>query len=443
MRSRILNAIGIIIAFASIAVYSACGPVKPPTPPQPPPSAEYGPFYFAIVTVPDAPCNVVIEGYRGGPQFTPNGFLYLGDKLPPYVSGVTKGIVQLTCEGYVPMEWPEQDWAEMQRQGNNFYTLTPVKPPRIHVPTKQELMSAQYTFQGLRANCPDYDSRPIPIFDPMADVVNDACFEAILDAHRAAGDKVIGVAISHQYSEPGVIPVLTWGRDWTGDLPGLHNYLERIIDHGFYIQLHLAGDGHSIRGPNGRWVFNDPVGHTYGCEWLNETWPRIADALEDIHGYIRFLPGYDGTFYGCETDSGDAVEMPKFARQFKARWADGVLGLEFNTGHIPFGEGDADWQPNGRMWLFDMVFAEFDSNIDQDSAWQIIARLQHRKGDYRRPPEQPAGDDPDPPAYLIRWPGVLVCFEFDTYSDVRFLTTPPQVQQKRNKLRTMGCPYVG
>lgn len=454
MRSRILNAIGIIIAFASIAVYSACGPVKPPAPPQPPP-ADRPTFYFDLQTIPAAPCVITIQGFPLGPQTVANGFLYVkyqvpfGDDGKPFL----KGIIRFTCDGYVDMQWDNQEWAELQRTNtiagsHNFYTLTPTKPPRIHVPSKDELMKAQYTFQGLRANCPQYDPRPIPVFDPMLDVVDDACFEEILRAHSNAGDQVVGVALSHQYDEPGVIPILRAGRDWSNDLAGLHAFIDRIIDHGFYVQLALAGDGHSVMDRDGRLlnVYNDPVGHTYGCEWLNANWPRIADSLEDIRGYIRFVPGFDGVFYGCETPEGDPVEIPKFAKQFKARWPDAVLGIHFNTGHIPFGEGGDDFLPGGRMWLFDMVIAEFDSQLDQDSTWQIIGRLQHRFGDYKRPPEQPAGDDDGPgkpPAYLRVWPGVLMCQEWDTYFDVRFFTTPAQVQQKRNKLRAMGCPYVG
>lgn len=335
--------------------------------------------------------------------------------------------------------WQEQQRAELQAS-EEYQNKRPVMPP---APTKRELMEAQYTFQGLRANCPQYDARPLPIFDPMRDVVDQACRDAIDAAHRAAGDKVIGVALSHQYDEPGVIPVLRWGKDWTTDLPGLHAYLVDIIQRGFYVQLHLAGDGHSVKDASGRYVYNDPVGHTYGCEWLNETFPQIADALEDIHPYIRFLPGYDGVFYGCETPDGQVIEMPRFAAKFKDRWPDGVLGIEFNTGHLPFGEGDTDWQPGGRMQDFDMVFAEFDGNLDQDSTWQIVARLMKRKGEYRRPPEQPAWDDPDPPAYLGKWPGVAVCFEWATYDDVRFRLTSAQVDAGRQKLRAIGCPFVG
>jgi hypothetical protein len=338
------------------------------------------------------------------------------------------------CVHTNPHCYPSQDLPDVE--------LTPLTPPMPDIPTKAELIAAQYTFQGLRASCPQYDPRPLPIFDPMLDVVDEDCKAAILAAHRAAGDKVIGVALSHQYAEPGIIPVLVWGRDWTRDLGGLHDYLTDLIRKGWYIQLHMAMDGHSVRGADGQWTYNDPVGHTYGCEWGAEFFPKLADALDDIHGYIRFLPGYDGVFYGCE-DDGLPLKIPAFAAQFKQRWPDAVLGLEFNTGHLPFGEGDADWQPGGRMSNFDMVFAEFDGNLDQDSTWQIVARLMKSPGDYRRPPEQPAGDDPNPPAYLRNWPGTAVCFEWATYDDVRFRITPEQVEAGRQKLRRMGCPHVG
>lgn len=360
-----------------------------------------------------------------------NGF-HLGLTVPGFVY---HQIDFVSCVATVPDCYPNQNLPDI--------ALEPIKPPMPPPPSKRELMEAQYTFQGLRATCPQYDSRPIPIFDPMLDVVDEACKAEILAAHKAAGDRVIGVAISHQYAEPGIIPVLSWGRDWTHDLGGLHDFLVDLIRQGFYVQLHLAMDGHSVQDGAGNWVYNDPVGHTYGCEWGMEFFPQLAATLDDIHQYIRFLPGYDGVFYGCETPDGQPLTIPAFAKLFKQRWPDGVLGIEFNTGHLPFGEGGDDWLPGGRMANFDMVFAEFDGNLQQDSTWQIVARLMKARGQYQRPPEQPAGDDPNPPAYLGQWPGVAVCFEWATYDDVRFRISPAGVDQGRQYLRRLGCPFVG
>ena len=430
----------------------ACGITVPHPTPVPPP-APHKPYVVQVQVTPDGALQEMGEislevdpPFGAQPECQIEGVALtcrLNDNVtPPYGAHLN-----IDIDTYQPYhtDFVLQGWVETP--DSELLTLTPivlepVEPPMPPAPSKQALMEAQYTFQGLRASCPEYDPRPIPIFDPMLDVVDVDCKNAILQAHRDAGDKVVGVAISHRYNEPGVIPILQAGHDWTGDLPGLHAFLVDLIRQGFYPQLHLAMDGHSIKALSGNYVYNDPVGWTYGCEWGAEFFPQLADALDDIHQYIRFLPGYDGVFYGCE-DNGQPIKIPAFSKQFKARWPDGVLGIEFNTGHLPFGEGDSDWQPNGRMWLFDLVFAEFDSNLDQDSAWQIIARLQKRQGDYHRPPEQPAGDDPNPPAYLRNWPGNAVCFEWDTYFDVRFQTTPQSVAAKRAKLRAMGCPYVG
>lgn len=457
----------IIAAIVLLAV--GCGPVKPPAPPSPPkPTRQVRASFMAAGpydrdTWPTAQVTLEMDPPYGvlPCQLDPPGNGYFTCPLNADTPVPYGAHLHVRVNGYLPWDadvilktepdfknglvwWqfvPGPD--DAPNVGNpKTQVLIPAAPPMPHVPTKSELMKAQYTFQGLRANCPQYDPRPIPIFDPMMDVVDRDCQLEILRAHRAAGDKIIGVAISHKYGEPGIIQILAAGHDWTGDLPGLHAYLVDLIQQGFYIQLHLAMDGHSIRGPDGRYTYNDPVGNTYGCEWGAEFFPTLADALDDIHRYIRFLPGYDGVFYGCE-DDGLPIKIPAFARQFKARWPDGVLGIEPNTGHLPFGEGDADWQPGGRMSLFDMVFMEFDGDLNQDSTWQIIPRLMKQKGQYHRPPEQPAGDDPDPPAYLGKWPGEVVCFEWDTYDDVRFKTTPQSVEVKRQKLRAMGCPNVG
>ena len=76
---------------------------------------------------------------------------------------------------------------------------------------------------------------------------------------------------------------------------------------------------------------------------------------------------------------------------------------------------------------FDVVLGEFNDGQFDDTVWQILARMIGPA--YVRPPEQPAGDDPDPPFYLSqpspRGPFYYRVFEFFIYGWVR--NTPASV----------------
>ena len=419
------------------------GCYTPPTPKPPAPSPPV--YFFDLATRPSASCTITIEGYAKGPQRAPNGYVYVDG----YQSPISQGAILAECDGFVPKQLTGQAWAELQHvnelQGHNFIDLeplTPAPPPMPAVPSRGELLRAPHTFQGLRANCPEYDTRPLPIFDVMIDTVGEACKQSILDAHEAAGDRVIAIALSHAYLEPGIEAPISTGHDWTYDLPGLHAFIRDLITRPrhdgqhWLVQLHLAGDGGSLsRNSDGSWRYNDPVGWTYGYEFLRDFFPRLADALDDLHGYVRFVNGFDGVFYGW-----DPAQAVAFAQQFKRRWPDGTLGIEFNVGHIPFGEGGDDYLPGGRMSLYDLLLGEFPRPLTGDDVWQIIGRLVFP---YRRPPDQPATDDPNPPFYLRLWPGVFDCWEWGIYDDVRFHATPADIGRERQQLRAMGCPFTG
>jgi hypothetical protein len=91
------------------------------------------------------------------------------------------------------------------------------------------------------------------------------------------------------------------------------------------------------------------------------------------------------------------------------------------------------------MRSYDLLLSEFDDARFDDSVWQIAARMLGPA--YRRPPDQPAGDDPRPPFYLkdptARGPIVNCAFEFYEYGWVRG-ATPAAVNQARQYFKNLG-----
>src|SRR5207248_613380 len=108
------------------------------------------------------------------------------------------------------------------------------------------------------------------------------------------------------------------------------------------------------------------------------------------------VPGFDAVFYGWEPSN---IKVPQFPADFRSRWPDGYLAIEHDIGHIPLGNGPADYAPLGLMRDYDAILSEFPNwPTTGDPVWQIIGRLSGPA--YRRDPAQPPADDPTPPWYL-------------------------------------------
>ncbi len=155
--------------------------------------------------------------------------------------------------------------------------------------------------------------------------------------------------------------------------------------------------------------------------------------------------GFDGVFYGCTPD-----QIAELGRVFRATWPDGYFGIEHDPGHIPTGEGDADWIAGGAMQNYDLVLSEFNYPDDHgganDTIWQIAGRLLGPA--YRRPADQPSGDDPSPPWYLRvgtpRGPYVACAFEWwATYLWTRQQISVSDIAKQRAYLKALGYPCVG
>jgi len=331
----------------------------------------------------------------------------------------------------------------------------PVPPPPpgklpVPPPSRDEVIAVRAGFQGETVTTSQWGT--YPVFGPETTTLNDDDLNAQCSQLASRGWTHGEIAISWQYAEPGFLMPVP-GADLTQNLPELARRMVIMLQHFKVVMLFLAGDGRS-NPPNttGPWTYNDPVGHTYGFEWLMANFPRIATYLKsenpygDLTQYTLFMPGYDGVFYGWGNDGEPDLQPQRvvdFGNLFRSVLPNGYLGIEHTPGHIPVGEGDSDWVAGGRMQVYDVILSEFFWPVTGDQVWQIVGRLIHP---YHRPADQPAGDDPNPPFYLKdptpRGPVSYVPFEYATYPWTRGQVTAEQVLQARQYLYNMGCTNV-
>lgn len=326
-------------------------------------------------------------------------------------------------------------------------------------PTRAEVCTVQVPFQGFTAHTQQFGS--IPAFGPELSTLSDDDLASYLDQVKADSATRVSLGLNPwthvefavswnyrgaTYSYP--VP----GRDLSQDLPELRRRIDIAIRAGFKILLFCAGDGLGA-GPG----YNDPVGWTYGYDWLMANFQRIYDAMgptpaspNDARDFIGFLPGYDGTdSYGWETPE-RVVGWWEFARQVIDRGGHGYLGQEFSIGHCQIG-GQWDGEPtyvNGPGQALDFILQEFPASCpmptaDPDAVFQILGRMIRP---YNRPPEQPSDDDPTPPFYLgqgtPRGRYYYCAYEYGTYQWVRGQISAAQVELDRTYLKRCGCTIV-
>jgi len=315
-------------------------------------------------------------------------------------------------------------------------------------PTRQQLCTGQLTFQGFQ--CQTQQFGRINCQFPL-DVLTPTDRQSAYAAMHALGDTMALFMASHAYLEPGIPPPLSTPMDWTQNLSGLRALLIEAISNGFLIDLRLAGDGESIKDAQGNYIHNDPVGWTYGAQWLIENFPRIVDGLgRDIAPYIRWCPGFDGVWYGWT-----AEQIQAFGTLFRSVLPDGVLSLEFVAGVCHLGGGKSDYEPGGGLYEYDVFQSEYDTGNNgghNDTLWQVGARMLGPA--YIRPPDQPPFDDPGAPFsenssnfYLSvptpRGPRYTIGIEDWLYEWCRDRCALQTVTDYRSYKQSVGYAYVG
>lgn len=309
-------------------------------------------------------------------------------------------------------------------------------PPR---PTREQVCAIRCELQGLFIHGQHWFEPQIADYPAVADRM------AVYAAKRAMGDTHVCLSL-----------------DLTG-LAGL-KWRKQVIREAITVGgmtgvlLMCMGDGHGQ--PN-----TDPgaLGHT----WLMANFDAIVGYMEqgeDLTPWIVFCPGFDGVVPDWQpyTLVNDFARVAR-GRLDHLRWGRGYLAIELSAGYATWTGERNDWAtPDGQC--FDVILQEFDIDFaapdpppphwDQltneqrnpwSRTWEMVGRMVRP---YHRPADQPASEDPLPPYHLgggtPRGPFFYIAWEFLTYQWCRaHAVTPERVQQGRDYLRALGCPYVG
>lgn len=180
--------------------------------------------------------------------------------------------------------------------------LAESRKPLPPIPTREQVCSIKMSLQGMTYHTQKYGDMPGVFFWSSYEDRKTSVFPA----HRAAGDTHMVVGISGSYNEPSTIwpPEITKGGDNSKNLRAFKDQIREVIDEGFFVDIALSGDGQSKGDATG---YNDPVGSTYGYQWLMNNLPRIIKAVRgdadsecpdgiDLTPYCVWRPGWDGCF---------------------------------------------------------------------------------------------------------------------------------------------------
>lgn len=313
--------------------------------------------------------------------------------------------------------------------------MKPALPP---VPSRNQLLSAHVMFQG--GTCDTKDFGILPWFDAGLFSLSDAGRKSLYECKHAWGDTQAVIlfddVVGSIYNENDNPYYDFQSRHFETDIPGFQAAVREVLQNGFFPKIYLGGDG--------------PEGYPIAMRQF----PKAYDALlhagfggEDLNRYANYRPGWDSVFYGWEPSH---TKIPSFGRLVRTMCPYCVLGIEFNTGHIPLGEGDTDYVSGGDMTDFDQLDIEFnDSNVHDNNTFGIVERLIGPA--YVRPaddiPPNDGGDNHPRPWILHtptpRGPIGVNCFEWNTYEWVRGRVTAAFVAATRLYLQTLGCAVIG
>lgn len=322
---------------------------------------------------------------------------------------------------------------------NELRTALGLTIPLPPVPSRDQVCQINMHFQGLLVNTQQFGL--LHWFGPAISSLNAADRQAAYAEMHRANDTHSMVALTWRYAEANQDYEFIPGTDLSTNLPQLRNLVEECVRQGFMCIVPLGGDGQGS-GPG----FNTDVGWTYGHDWLMANLSAIVQTLqagEDLTPYCLFTPGFDGVF-GNFTDSWTVTQVREFGVLFRQLLPDGRLGLEPSVGYSHLGNGALDYAPSGALYTYDAILSEYSDPIASDNTWQINARLEPN---YKRPPDQPAGDDPHPQYYMAggtpRGPYYHCAWEFDENLWAQGRVSADDLEQKRQYMKAMGCPYTG
>ncbi len=300
-------------------------------------------------------------------------------------------------------------------RAHNVVYVQAAMPPLPPAPTRDDLLNVHITFQGLMVHCDPYGD--LPWFEAALPWLSPTCRQAAYTAKHASsawpgGDTHAIIQLpsgpplyndANQPYSPDRCGPLAWTAGGTRIDGRLADLVAEVARAGFPRELLFLG------GDDGE------AGFPIAMRQLDLVHDALLNsAYGDLRGYVVPIPGWDGVFYGY---------TPQHIYDWgnKCRSLFPYCGLEHQTGHIPAGEGPGEWwAPNGPMSWCDLLLSEFNDDQFDDTVWQIAARLLGPA--YRRPPNQPSGDDPNPPFYMRdatdRGPIVNCAFEYGEFGFV-------------------------
>lgn len=316
------------------------------------------------------------------------------------------------------------------------------KPPLPPIPTREQVCGVHLTFQGLTVETQQYG--PIAWFEPWLVALSESDRQAVYAAKHAAGDRHCIVEFlpgGTIYNEPPFDRYVS--PNYEADPPAFRAIVEEIIRADFTPIVVFNGDN----------ADNPTDGYPNALRQL----PILVDLFTgsiDLTPYILFGRLWDGVFYGSSPEN-----IANFGKQFRALLPNGYLAIEHNPGHIPCGEGGSDWNANGAMTTYDVLFSEYENGVphsgrqtgvdaggqptyEGDTIWQVAGRTIRP---FHRDPNQTG--DINPPWYLApgnpRGPYFVCAFEFDAYRWVREQVSASDVEAERAYLRSLGYQYLG
>lgn len=315
-------------------------------------------------------------------------------------------------------------------------TLEPSFPS---IPTRDQKGLAKLHFGGIFWNHSLYGT--MPLFEACFAWLGPQDRQSLYAAKKAAGDSTLLIEVpsgpplydepNQPYSADRFGPL-----DATSGMTGLDSWFLDIVAEAIqagFTPVLFMDESHDTSVKMIPLVIN-------GCQ----------NYKTDLIPYCIFSPGWDGVFYGWEPSHTLIPAWGALARStYRGDQNNLMLLLEFNPGHIPLGEGDADYLQGGDMRDFDVVAGEFSPWVVYgvpagDDVWQIVARMGCPNG-YNRPPDQPSGDDPNPPYVLhdsSRGRRYGWVFETGMYEFNLGRATPAQLDECRRQYREMGCEVV-
>jgi hypothetical protein len=318
--------------------------------------------------------------------------------------------------------------AELQAEVHPPPPLGPLPP----VPTRDQILTGQFTLQGLRITI---DGVVYPWWS--------ACWAWLTQAQRqqaapqllAAGEQIILIAFPNglplydegaQFYSPDKFPAKAMGPD------EFANLVAESLGYGF----------------PAAWVFWDENHGPASC--LDQTrGVTPAFGARGLNDYILQVPTWDGGWHKPDA-TGTGWNPPDIAAFAEAARAVGAkyLGFEHGTGYMLAGGGRRDYAPGGVMADYDLILGEFnDEQLDVDDCWQILAR--YLGPAYHRPANQPAADDPGAPFganapqfALAGTDKVYRVFERMLYGDVRGRYTSERVLANKRRFEALGATHV-